>query len=212
MKLYTYWRSSAAFRARIALNLKGLRAEQLPVHLRHQEQSATAYRARNPQGLVPALEIDGTVIAQSLAIVEYLEEVQPLPALLPAEPLARAQVRSMAYNIACDVHPLNNLRVLRYLKQPLGHSQDAIDTWYRHWVAECFAGLEPLVRKLSTDGRHMYGSNVSLADVCLVPQVYNARRLDCDLDPYPSLIAICDALNQLPAFVDAAPERQADAE
>jgi len=213
MKLYTFWRSSAAYRARIALNFKGIGAEPVPVHLRRHEQGAAAYLARNPQGLVPALELDdGALIAQSLALIEYLEETHPQPALLPREPLARAQVRSLAYNIACDIHPLNNLRVLQYLKQPLGHPQATIDSWYRHWIGVGFAGLEQLARRCSADGRHLHGSTVTLADVCLVPQVYNARRFDCDLAPYPTLVSIDAALSQLPAFAAAAPERQADAE
>jgi maleylacetoacetate isomerase len=212
MKLYTFWRSSAAFRARIAVNLKGLSPEQVPVHLRRNEQSAPEYLARNPQGLVPALEVDGTLIAQSLAVIEYLDEAYPRPPLLPVAPLARAVVRSMAYSIACDLHPLNNLRILRYLKQPLGHPQPVIDQWYRHWVHVCFDGLEQLARQHAGDGGHMYGNSVTLADLCLVPQVYNARRANCNLSAYPTLVAITDALNLLPAFAAAAPERQPDAE
>jgi maleylacetoacetate isomerase len=212
MKLYTFWRSSAAFRARIAINLKGLHPEQVAVHLRKHQQSAPDYLALNPQGLVPALEVDGRVIAQSLAIIEYLDEAWPEPPLLPRGLLDRALVRSMAYNIACDLHPLNNLRILQYLKQPLGHSQATIDEWYRHWVQVCFDGLERQARAHSGDGRHVYGASVTLADVCLVPQVYNARRFNCDLAAYPTLTGICAALNQLPAFAAAAPERQPDAE
>jgi maleylacetoacetate isomerase len=212
MKLYSFWRSSAAYRARIAVNLKGLQPELVAVHLRKREQRAPAYLQRNPQGLVPALDIDGTVIAQSLAIIEYLDEAYPQPPLLPKDPLARAQVRSMAYNIACDLHPLNNLRVLQYLKEPLGHPQATIDAWYSHWVQVCFDGLEQQVRAHSGDGRHAFGNSVTLADVCLVPQVYNARRFNCDISAYPTLVAVADALGQLPAFAAAAPERQPDAE
>jgi maleylacetoacetate isomerase len=212
MKLYTYWRSSAAFRARIAVNLKGLHPELVAIHLRKHEQRAPDYLAHNPQGLVPALEIDGSVVAQSLAIVEYLDELHPQPPLLPRDPLARAQVRSMAYSIACDLHPLNNLRVLQFLRQPLGQSQEMIDEWYRHWVRVCFDGLELQARVHTGDGRHLFGNGVTLADVCLVPQVYNARRFNCELGAYPTLVAISDALSALPAFAAATPERQADAE
>jgi maleylacetoacetate isomerase len=212
MKLYTFWRSSAAYRARIAVNLKGLQPELVAVHLRRHEQRAPAYLQRNPQGLVPALEIDGTVIAQSLAIIEYLDEAYPQPPLLPKDPLARAQVRSMAYNIACDLHPLNNLRILQYLKDPLGHPQATIDAWYSHWVQVCFDALEQQVRAHSGDGRHAFGNSVTLADVCLVPQVYNARRFNCEISAYPRLVAVADALSLLPAFAAAAPDRQPDAE
>ena len=212
MKLHGYWRSSAAYRVRIALGWKGMAYEQLPVHLRRGEQQSAAYLALNPQGLVPALEVAGAVLGQSLAIIEYLEETQPEPPLLPRAPLARAEVRALAYSIACDLHPLNNLRVLRYLRQPLGVAQPAIDDWYRHWVQQCFNSLEQQAQRSSSDGRHLYGDSVTLADVCLVPQWYNAVRGHCDLSPYPTLAGICAALKALPAFAAAAPERQADAE
>jgi maleylacetoacetate isomerase len=212
MKLYTYWRSSAAFRLRIALNYKGIHAEQIPTHLRKEEQRHADYLRLNPQGLVPALDIGGEVLSQSLAIIEYLEETQPQPALLPRDPVARAQIRSMAFSIACDLHPLNNLRVLKYLKQPLGHGQPVIDTWYRHWADTCFVGLEQQAKRHSGDGRHCFGTAVTLADVCLVPQMYNARRFNCDLSPYPTMTGICAVLEQLPAFAAAAPECQPDAE
>jgi maleylacetoacetate isomerase len=212
MKLYTFWRSSAAYRLRIALNFKGIRAEKIPMHLRKDEQRSADYLCLNPQGLVPALEVGGEVLSQSLAIIEYLEETQPQPALLPRDAVARAQVRSMAFSIACDLHPLNNLRVLKYLKQPLGHDQSAIDTWYRHWVDSCFVGLEQQVKRHGGDGKHCFGTVVTLADVCLVPQVYNARRFNCELGAYPTLVGVCAALEQLPAFAAAAPEQQPDAE
>lgn len=212
MKLYTYWRSSAAFRVRIALNHKGLTAEQAPLHLRHDAQRAPEYLALNPQGLVPALAVPGAVLTQSLAIIEYLEETCPEPALLPRAPLARAEVRALACSIACDLHPLNNLRVLRYLRQELGAEQAAVDAWYRHWVQQGFSALEQQAQRLSRDGRHLYGDCVTLADVCLVPQYYNAVRYGCDLTPYPLLAGICAALNELPAFAAAAPGRQGDAE
>jgi maleylacetoacetate isomerase len=212
MKLYTYWRSSAAFRVRIALNLKGIAVEQLPRHLRNAEHGGQDYLRVNPQGLVPALDIGGEVLSQSLAIIEYLEETRPQPALLPPDPLARAQVRSMAMAIACDLHPLNNLRVQKYLKLPLGHDQPTIDVWCRHWVEQCFVGLEQQLKRHSGDGRHCFGNSLTLADVCLVPQVYNARRIHCALGSYPTLTGICAALEKLPAFMAAAPEQQPDAE
>jgi maleylacetoacetate isomerase len=212
MQLYTYWRSSAAYRLRIALNLKGVAVTQLPRHLRHDEQRSAEYLRVNPQGLVPALDIGGAVLSQSLAIIEYLEETRPQPPLLPPDPVARAQIRSMALSVACDLHPLNNLRVLKYLKQPLGHDQAAIDRWYQHWVDQCFVGLERQLQQHSGDGRHSFGASVTLADVFLVPQVYNARRSKCNLEPYPTLTGIASALDSLPAFAAAAPELQPDAE
>jgi maleylacetoacetate isomerase len=213
MKLYTYFRSSAAFRVRIALNLKGLAYEAVRVDLRagESQQSKPAYLAVNPQGLVPALEDNGTTLCQSLAILEYLEEAYPDPPLLPRAALDRAQVRSMALAVACDIHPLNNLRVLNYLRSPLGMSDDAVRGWYRHWIATGFRGLEEQARRQSGDGRHMFGSQVTLADVCLVPQMYNALRFKCDVEPYPTLRAISTALSAEPAFAGAMPEKQPDA-
>lgn len=197
---------------RIALRLKGVPAEQAYTHLRRGEQRSAAYRQLNPQGLVPALEYQGAVFGQSLAMLEFLEELYPEPPLLPATPLARAQVRALALAIACDIHPLNNLRVLDYLRQSLGQSQAAVDAWYRHWIAEGFTGLELEAQRHSTDGRHLYGATVTLADVCLVPQLYNARRFNVDLTPYPALVKIGAALESLPAFAAARPEVQPDAE
>jgi maleylacetoacetate isomerase len=213
MKLYTYFRSSAAFRVRIALNLKGLAYEAVRVDLRagESQQSKPAYLALNPQGLVPALEDNGTTLSQSLAILEYLEETHPEPPLLPRAPLERAEVRSMALAVACDLHPLNNLRVLSYLRSPLGMSEDAVKGWYRNWITTGFRGLEEQARRRSGDGRHMFGTQVTLADVCLVPQMYNALRFKCDVEPYPTLRAISTFLSAEPAFADALPERQADA-
>ncbi len=212
MKLYSYFRSSAAFRVRIALNLKGIAFETVPVDLlAAADQHKPQYRAVNPQGLVPALMAEGTTIAQSLAIIEYLDEMNPEPPLLPRSPIDRARVRAMALAVACDVHPLNNLRVLNYLRSPLGHDEDTVSAWYRHWVAEGFRGLEQEARRTSGDGRHMFGSSVTIADVYIVPQMYNARRFKCDVEPYPTLRGICAHLETLPAFAQAAPEAQPDA-
>lgn len=211
MKLYTLWRSSAAYRVRIALGLKGLSFDSIPVTLTTGEQNQPAYRARNPQGLVPALDIGTTVLNQSLAIIEYLDEMYPTPALLPADPLARAQVRAMSLLIACDIHPLNNLRVLNYLRKPLGQNDSAVDQWYAHWIAAGLTSLELEAGKFSGANRHLHGDAVSVADICLVPQMYNARRFKCDIAPYPRLVAIDAHLRTLPAFAAAAPELQADA-
>ena len=214
MRLYTYFRSSAAYRVRIALNYKGIEAEQVPKHLVREggEHRLDDYLALNPQGLVPALEHAGRVISQSLAILEYLEEIRPYPPLLPREAGERAMVRSLALAVACDIHPLNLLRVLEYLKGPMGLGADAVSAWYAHWIAEGFRGLEAMALRSSGDGRHLYGSSVTMADVLLVPQVYNARRFGCDLAPFPTLVAIDAHLRTLPAFHAARPEAQPDAE
>jgi maleylacetoacetate isomerase len=214
MKLYTYFRSSAAFRVRIALNIKSLAHELVGIDLRAAENQHTkpAYLALNPQGLVPALEDQGTTLCQSLAVLEYLEEAYPDPPLLPRAPLERAQVRSMALAVACDIHPLNNLRVLNYLRSPLGANDLEVNTWYRHWIATGLVGLEEQARRLSGDRRHMFGSSVTLADICLVPQMYNAVRFKCDLEPYPTLRSINTFLSAEPAFAKAMPEVQPDAQ
>ena len=213
MKLYTYFRSSAAYRTRIAVNVKGVAYEAVHVDLRSATQGhrTPEYLALNPQGLVPLLEVDGTIVAQSLAIIEYLDEAYPEPALLPRSPIDRARVRAMALAVACDLHPLNNLRVLNYLRSPLGHDEETVNAWYRHWIAAGFKGLEQDARRATGDGRHMFGSSVTIADVCIVPQMYNARRFKCDVEPYPTLRAICAYLETLPAFAKAAPEVQPDA-
>ena len=215
MKLYGYWRSSAAYRVRIALNLKGISAEQLSVHLVRDggEQHKAAYSALNPLELVPTLvmddELDADALSQSLAIIEYLDEIHPQSPLLPASALERAHVRAMALTVACEIHPLNNLRVLQYLTQTLGVDEAAKNTWYHHWVASGFAALEILLKRHS--GRYCFGDTVTLADLCLVPQVYNAMRFNVDLTPYPNIMRVWTECNQLEAFADAAPERQADA-
>ncbi len=210
MKLYTYFRSSAAYRVRIALNLKGLAYGSIPVNLSPGEHRRPEYLALNPQGLVPALEDGGVLIGQSLAILEYLEETQPQPQLLPRAPADRARVPALALCIACDVHPLNNLRVLNYLRS-MGNDQDALDRWYRHWISEGLRALEEEAKRFSADGRHLFGDVITLADVCLVPQMFNARRFNCDLTPYPVLSAISGHLESLPEFARASPEAQPDA-
>ncbi len=210
IRLYTFWRSSAAYRVRIALNLKGIAYESVPIHLRRAEHRAAEYLSLNPQGLVPTLEEEGTVLTQSIAIIGYLDQEYPEPRLLPTEPLARARVDAMVGIIACEIHPLNNLRVLNYLRQQLGQDEEAVTGWYRHWVGEAFEPLEKLVADTSPD--YCFGASVSLADVCLVPQVYNARRFDCDLSPYPKISRIVASLNASEPFAKAVPENQADAE
>jgi maleylacetoacetate isomerase len=214
LRLYTYWRSSAAFRVRIALNLKGLAWESVPKHLLRDggEQRSSDYLALNPQGLVPALDHDGTLVTQSIAICEYLEEIQPEPRLLPGDAVARAQIRAMALAVACDIHPLNNLRVLQYLRGELHQDDEAVNRWARHWIAAGFGAIEKLISRHSADGLHCHGSGVTLADVFLLPQVFNARRVELDLAPYPGIKAVATHLESLPAFDAARPERQPDAE
>ncbi|WP_024301396.1 maleylacetoacetate isomerase [Pseudogulbenkiania sp. MAI-1] len=208
--LYGYFRSSAAYRVRIALNHKGLDYTQAPVSLVKGEQQAPDYLALNPQGLVPALSDNGVLLTQSLAICEYLDEAYPdTPRLLPAEPVARARVRAIAQAIACEIHPLNNLRVLNYLKQELGVDEEARNGWYRHWVELGFAALERTLA--NSAGPYCFGETVTLADVCLVPQLFNARRFSVDLTPYPRLVAVGEVLERLPAFAAAHPSRQPDA-
>ncbi|MCH1928902.1 maleylacetoacetate isomerase [Shewanella sp. A25] len=219
MKLYGYWRSSAAYRVRIALNLKGLSAEQLSVHLVREggEQHKAEYIALNPQELVPTLVVEGEQgpdnlnqnLTQSLAIIEYLEELYPHTPLLPASTLARAQVRALAQSIACEIHPLNNLRVLQYLTQTLEVDEVAKNAWYHHWVNTGFSALEKQLERVS--GRYCFGDSVTMADLCLIPQVYNAKRFNVDLTPYPNIVRIWEECNKLAAFSDAAPEVQADA-
>ncbi len=210
LTLHTYFRSSAAFRVRCALNHKGLPYSPEIVWLLTDEQTSDAYRALNPQMLVPTLVDDGRALNQSLAIIEYLDETKPGPKLLPADPLGRARVRSLSLLIACDVHPINNLRILKYLKRTLGQDQAAVDAWYRHWVAEGLAAFERELARGGT-GRYCHGDTVTMADCCIVPQVFNAKRFECPLDAYPTTMRVFDALMALPAFDAAQPSRQPDA-
>jgi maleylacetoacetate isomerase/maleylpyruvate isomerase len=211
LRLYTYFRSSAAFRVRIALNLKGLTYEPAFVHLAKGEHLQPAYQAVNPQGLLPALEIDGALLAQSIAIMEYLEETRPRPALLPADALGRARARSLSLIVACEIHPLNNPRVLKYVKDTLKHGQEEIDAWYRHWIADGLRKLEAELAKPWT-GRYCHGDAPTMADCCLVPQIFNAKRFQCDLAPYPAVMRVFNACMQLDAFDRAQPGKQPDAE
>jgi len=214
LKLYNYYRSSASFRVRIALKLKGLNYDYVPVHLTRGggEQFAPEFKSLNADALIPVLDDDGRVLTQSLAIIEYLDETHPEPPLMPALPLDRAYVRGFALTIACEIHPLNNLRVLRYLVEELGASEDSKNTWYRHWVEQGLAALEARLVAERRNGRHVLGDQVSIADVVLVPQVFNARRFDCRLDHVPTLMRIFDHCMEMPAFADAQPSRQPDAE
>src|ERR1700678_910860 len=209
LTLYGYPLSSAAYRVRIALALKGVKAGTVNKQLRRGEHRQKDYLKINPQGFVPALSLeDGTVLTQSLAIIEWLEESYPLPPLLPADPGARARVRSLCQLIACDIHPLNNLRVLQYLESTLNLAQAAREEWYRHWVATGFAALEDALGRDDARGRFCFGDQPGMADLCLVPQIYNARRYSLDLTPYPRIVAIDAACAELPAFAGAAPEKQ----
>jgi maleylacetoacetate isomerase len=209
--LYGYFRSSAAYRLRIALNLKGLSPELVSIHLQKEGglNRKPDFRAINPQMRVPALKLDsGDVLIQSLAIIEYLDETHPQPPLLPRDPIQRAKVRALAQVIACDIHPLNNVGPLRYLKNALGQEQAKIDAWYHHWILDGFEALEALLQP----GPYAFGGEVTLADVCLVPQVYNATRFKVPLDRFPRIVAVNAACLQLPAFDKARPENQPDAE
>jgi len=212
LKLYGYFRSSAAYRVRIALALKGLAYEYLAVHLRKGEQDAAEYRELNPNALVPTLVDDRGTFTQSLAIIEYLDERHPEPPLLPHTPEARSRVRAIALAIACDIHPLDNLRVLRYLMRTFGNSEETKDAWYRHWIDVGLGALEAQLARDPATGEFCHGGIPTLADCCLVPQLANARRAGIPLEVYPTLTRIEANCNALPAFAAAAPERQPDAE
>ena len=214
LKLYTYFRSSAAYRVRIALNLKNLEYEAIPVHLvkdggQHLKEE---YRRINPAGAVPALVDRDLSLSQSLAIMEYLDEAYPYPPLLPGDPAARARVRAIALDIACEIHPINNLRVLKYLTGQLGLSEEQKNAWYRHWVEVGLASVEARLANHALTGRFCHGDHPTLADCCLVPQVFNARRFGCNLEHVPTVVRIDAECRTLPAFIAAAPENQPDAE
>ncbi|WP_205679441.1 maleylacetoacetate isomerase [Brevundimonas lutea] len=208
--LHGYWRSGTSYRTRIALNLKGLSYETRPVDLRQGDQASDSYRRLNPQGLVPALEVDGRVLTQSPAILEWIEETWPEPPLLPRDPFARAEVRAMAALVACDIHPLNNLRVLKAIRSQFGADQAATDAWAARWITAGFEALEALVARHG-DG-WAWGDRPTLTDCCLVPQIYSARRFNVSMAPFPRLIAIEAAAAVHPAFVAAHPDRQPDAD
>jgi len=211
VKLYSYFRSSAAYRVRIALNLKGLPYEMDFVHLTKDggRQHSAEFNAINPAKLVPALRLDsGDVLTQSLAIIDYLDETHPQPPLLPGDPVQRAKVRAVALTIACDIHLIDNLRVLQYLKRTLKHEQSDIDAWYHHWIIQGFNAIEAAI----APGPHCFGAQVTLADICLVPQVFNARRLNVPLEAFPKIVAVESACLKLAAFDKARPENQPDAE
>ncbi|MEJ8475234.1 maleylacetoacetate isomerase [Roseibium algae] len=211
--LHSYFRSSTSYRVRIALKLKGVEAEYVAHHLRHGEQRADAYLALNPQGLVPSLELpDGTVLTQSLAIIEYLDETVPEPPLLPADAKNRARVRSLAQMIACEIHPVNNLRILKHLRQTFGADDAAVAGWFRFWVAETFAALEQQLADSGATGTFCHGEMPSLADICLVAQVANNGRFDVPMEPYPTISRIYETCMALPAFIAASPSNQPDAE
>ncbi|MDE2024215.1 MAG: maleylacetoacetate isomerase [Gammaproteobacteria bacterium] len=214
MELYTYFRSSAAYRVRIALNLKGLKADYRYVHLVKDggQQHQPEYLALNPQGLVPALVDKGHVLTQSLAIIEYLDETHPQPPLLPKDAPGRARVRALAQIVACDIHPVNNQRILKYLEKEFRADEAARSKWYRHWIVEGFNALDKLLGSSPATGKFCHGDQPTLADICLVPQVFNARRFKIDLASFPAIERINAACLALAAFVDAAPDRQPDAE
>ena len=211
MQLYSFFRSSAAYRVRIALNLKGMRYDMVAIHLQKEGglNRRPDYKAVNPQMRIPALRLDsGEVLIQSLAIVEYLDEIHPQPPFLPRDPIERANVRALSQIIACDIHPLNNVGPLRYLKNEFGQDQAKIDAWYHHWIVEGFAAIEPMIKA----GPYAFGPDITLADICIVPQVANARRLKVPLDGFPKIVAVDAACSAHVAFAAGRPENQPDAE
>lgn len=214
LRLYTYFRSSAAYRVRIALNLKGLPYDSMPIHLLRNggEQLSASYRAINPGAMLPTLQDGDTTLTQSLAILEYLEETYPETPLLPGDALERARVRSLALTVACEIHPLNNLRVLKYLKHTLDVSDDARNAWYRHWIEEGFVMLEAYLAQDPYTGGYCHGDRPTLADCCLVPQVFNAQRYEVDMAPFPIIQSIHARCSVLPEFIAAHPAQQPDAE
>lgn len=213
LKLYDYFRSSAAYRVRIALRLKKLDYQQIPIHLVKEggQQFKPAYRAINPQARVPSLDVDGSILTQSMAIIEYLDEIHPTPAFLPGDAAGRARARALAQVITCDIHPLNNLAPLNYLKDKMGQDQEAINAWYRHWVETGLGALEQMICAQPRKGDFCMGEQPGLVDICLVPQLFNARRYKSDLSNCPTLVKIEAACNALPAFAAAAPDKQPDA-
>ena len=211
MKLYTFFRSSASFRVRIALNHKGLTYEHAGVSLPKGEHLEAGYKSLNPQGLVPALEDGGRLVTQSLAIIEYLDEVHPGPKLLPVAPLDRAYVRAFAQIITCEIHPLNNLRTRKYIAKTYKQDEEGVNVWYRHWIAEGFQMMEAFLAQEKKNGKYCYRDQVTMADCCLVPQVFNAILYKCELKPYPTVMRIHEACMKLDAFVLAQPSKQPDA-
>lgn len=212
MKLHSYFRSSAAFRVRIALNLKGIAHDMAFVHIAKGEHRQPAYGALNPQALVPTLDVDGSLLTQSLAIMEYLEETQPQPPLLPPDPGSRARVRSLSLLIACEIHPVNNLRVLQHLKRVLGQSEEQVNAWYRHWITDGLTKFEAQLSGTPGTGRFCHGDAPGMADCCLVPQVFNAQRYQCDVAGYPTTMRVFTECMKLSAFDRAQPAKQPDAE
>lgn len=214
MKLYNYFRSSASYRVRIALALKGLDYDYIAVHLLKEggQQFAAEFKSLNPAGLVPVLDDEGAILSQSLAIIEYLDETRPQIPLLPADAAGRARVRAIALGIACEIHPLNNLRVLSYLSKTLGISDEQKNTWYCHWVETGLASVESMLSNNALTGTYCHGDSPCLADICLIPQIFNAQRFKAKLDHVPTVMRIHEACMQLPAFADSAPLNQPDAE